>query len=480
MDLAGFRQGAEAFVSALDREHYLHFSGQKEDYEVEPVYERHAALFSREIVEALRGAGAPALFEMAVQGLIGRELAAGAAELARREATLEIEAGGERLPFRRSAMVQANELDARRRAEIESARLAATRNELDPLLRELHERTAGLVRELGWPSTVAMVEELSGLDLGALGRETSAFLAASEEGYRPLLEPELRRRIGIGFDELRRSDLPAFFRAASLDTVFPDDGLMPALAATARGLGVELDSLPNVIVDAEARPLKSPRAFCAPVRVPDEVYLVIAPTGGRDDYATLLHEAGHALHYGHVDPALPFEHRYLGDNSVTEGFAFLLEGLVSDPEWLARRLGAADAAPDVAGFARASKLVFLRRYCAKLDYELELHGENGSTPERYARRLSAAVGVDWPEATWLADVDAFFYAARYLRAWALETHLRAHLEERFGEAWFDHPGAGEVLRGLWWEGQRSPAEELLARIGGEQLGFSRLVAELGL
>ena len=35
--------------------------------------------------------------------------------------------------------------------------------------------------------------------------------------------------------------------------------------------------------------------------------------------------------------------------------------------------------------------------------------------------------------TYLSDVDDGFYAANYLRAWALETHLRRHLRERFGE-----------------------------------------------
>ena len=37
------------------------------------------------------------------------------------------------------------------------------------------------------------------------------------------------------------------------------------------------------------------RAFCAPVRVPHEVYLVLRPHGGQTDWTTFLHELGHAL-----------------------------------------------------------------------------------------------------------------------------------------------------------------------------------------
>jgi hypothetical protein len=192
-----------------------------------------------------------------------------------------------------------------------------------------------------------------------------------------------------------------------------------------------------------------------------------------------MHEAGHAEHYAHVEPSLPFEQRYLGDNSVTEGFAFLLEHLAADAAWLEDVLGVDDAS-EVRDHARATRLVFLRRYCAKLAYELELHadGDLDGMREVYVRRLSAAVHVDWPGATWLSDVDPFFYAARYLRAWAFETHLRALLRERFGERWFAEPEAGALLREWWSRGQSANADELLAELTGARLDFSVLLADL--
>jgi hypothetical protein len=95
-------------------------------------------------------------------------------------------------------------------------------------------------------------------------------------------------------------------------------------------------------------------------------------------------------------------------------------------------------------------------------------------PARYAELLGDAVRVPWPRASWLADVDDGFYAACYLRAWALETHWREALHERFGERWFLSPEAGEWLRGLWSHGQRLNADELLAETLGEELDFTRL------
>ena len=482
MDLTDYRAEAETFLTAVDGEYYRHYSGQQEEFDVEPIYARHERLFSREAVEALRNGanGSRELLEFAVHGLIGRATTAETAELARREASLELEVDGERMPFRQARIAQANEPDPRRRAEVERASLELTERELQPLLLALHERAASLVAELGWPGVRALVEDLSGIDLAQLGGQTEAFLAATADTYESVVEPELRRELGMGFGELRRSDLPAFFRAPGLDELFPAGEHDRAFGQTIAALGLDQSAGPNVRVDAEARPLKSPRAFCAPVRVPDEVYLVIAPTGGRDDYEALLHEAGHAYHYGHVDRELAFEHRYLGDNSVTEGFAFLFQGLTSDPEWLRRRLGVEDPSR-VTAYARASKLIYLRRYCAKLGYELELHGDRADLarmPGLYAQRLSDAVRVDWPEVTWLADVDDFFYAARYLRAWAFETHLRAMLAGRYGPAWFEERAAGDELRALMREGQRRPAHELLAELRGEELDFSALLADV--
>ncbi len=482
MDLAGYRDRAERFTSALAREHYRHYAGLKPDLELEPIYTAGADLFTREAVERLRDSGEPALAEFAVEGLIGRATRREAEQLAALEAALELDFDGQAVPYRAALVAQANEADPDRRAELAAARQALVVDRLDPLLLEVLERSRELTLDLGWPSVKAMCADLSGIDLDALGGAATALLKATEARFEPAVGPELHVELGLGFDRVRRSDLPAFFRARSLDGSFPADRLAGALDGTVDALGIRTAA---VTVDREDRPTKSPRAFCAPVRVPDEVYLVIAPHGGRDDYEALLHEAGHAYHYSHVDPTRPFEDRYLGDNSITEGFAFLLQRLAADPEWLARRLGVRGPEP-IAAHARASKLVFLRRYAAKLLYELDLHDSPASLdamPERYARGLSEALHLEWPSATWLDDVDPFFYAARYLRAWALEALVARTLERRFGGAWFDEREAGALLERLWASGQGMSVPELLVELdespddaGGPR--FDALVAGL--
>jgi len=113
------------------------------------------------------------------------------------------------------------------------------------------------------------------------------------------------------------------------------------------------------------------------------------------------------------------------------------------------------------------KLYFLRRYAAKLAYELLLH-EEGPTPraaEAYRSLLAGATLVDWPQELYLADLDPFLYAARYLRAWIVEAQLRDLLRERFDEEWYRNDRTGPFLLALWRQGQRHTIEELAADLG---------------
>ena len=43
-----------AFITELMREYYRHYAGLKDSFEIEPIYARHAGLFTRDAVQALR------------------------------------------------------------------------------------------------------------------------------------------------------------------------------------------------------------------------------------------------------------------------------------------------------------------------------------------------------------------------------------------------------------------------------------------
>ncbi|HUQ20334.1 MAG TPA: hypothetical protein VM099_12040, partial [Gemmatimonadaceae bacterium] len=217
--------------------------------------------------------------------------------------------------------------------------------------------------------------------------------------------------------------------------------------------------------------------FCAPTRVPEEVYLVLRPHGGQSDYTTLLHESGHALHFANARPDYPFEFRWLGDNSVTDSYAMLFDHRMQDRGWLLRytELGK-NTITDFLRLAGFEELHFLRRYCAKLIYEADAYGGAAgwnALPDLYVDTLTGATTFQYHTADAFIDFDPRYYSARYLRAWQLQSLLNETLVSQFNEDWFRNPAAGPwMIRELFAEGQRETAEELGERVGVSREGLS--------
>lgn len=481
----------EAFLQQTSEEHYQNGAGIKDTLQLSPIYQRFAHLFGADAVEQVRRARDQASDERTrrrarylLDFVVGGHLEAAVKErveaLVTRETQASVEVEGERIPYRALPVRIANEPDRERRQRFFDARQAFTAS-LNPEREAIWHTTRERVLALGYPSSLALYRELKGVDYPALGRQMRALLTRTAAAYERWFGPELRRRSGAALGQARKHDIAWMLRATAFDDMFPAQRLLGALEQTLRGLGIDPGRQPNVRLDTEPRPHKSPRAFCAPVRVPHDVRLVILPQGGRDDYHALLHEAGHTQHFAHTRADLPVEFRYLGDNSVTESFAFLFEYLTTNPRWLERVLGAPDdRVRAYRTFAYLDRLYFLRRYAGKLLYELELHAADrlDPMPGRYDAILSEATGVRYGTVDYLEDVDPGFYVAEYLRAWALEVMMREELMRRFGTEWFARPEAGEWLRELWAVGQEQDGDELARRVGFAGIDFEPLIHEL--
>jgi hypothetical protein len=481
--LDGYRERADRFLAELEEEAYLHFAGLKPELELAEIHGRYDDLTSlrqaRRIGDLVDGAGPiRELWRFACEGYLGAVTRSEEERLATLEAGLEVSSDGEQIAFRMLGPEIANSSDRERRARLEQARCALVERELNPITLDLRGRLRAAVLELGAESAVDLYRRF-GFPLDDLAAESSAFLAETEDVYERALERLLATRLDLRLDQVARYDTPRLFRAKHWDAAFPAERMLSALKKTLAGLDIDLRGQRNVEIDVASRPSKTPRAFCAPIEIPGRVVLVISPIGGPDDWRALFHEAGHTEHYAHTSADLPFEYRRLGDNAVTEGWAFLFEGLISNPAWLTRLLGE-DNARELDWEGAVQKLYFVRRYCAKLLYELELYAATdlSEMPARYVELQRKATLIEPSAADYLRDFDEGFYCTSYLRAWAFEARVRAHLCTRFGSRWFESPDAGKLLRELWSQGQRLSADELLHELDGSRVDLLALAAEL--
>jgi oligoendopeptidase F len=473
-DLDAYREDADRFIAELDEEYYLHFAGLKDKLELEPIYERHRDLTTLEWTQSLGQAvdgdrRIRELWRFACEGHLGNLTKEHSEKAAALETELEAVVDGETVGFRMLRPTIANTDDRGKRERLDKARTELTEQHLNPIYLDAVAIAQGAVPQLGSPNYVELYRRF-GYRLDNLADQCRAVLDSTERMYEDATDKLFRDRIGIGLDEAKRWDVPRVFRAQVWDEQFPADKMLPALEATLADFGIDLHAQENVHLDIEQRPSKSPRAFCAPIEVPGRVMLVIQPIGGADDWRALFHEAGHTEHFANTSPSLAMEERRLGDNAVTEGWAMLMQHLTDEPAWLTRRLDV--GRPDeLAREGATGLLYFVRRYCAKLLYELEFHAADDVTVmrPRYVELLGDALKIEPSETDYLGDIDSGFYVTEYLRSWAFEAQLRAYLRERYGNTWFTKREAGSLLRELWSEGQRINADELLKEVTGAEL-----------
>jgi hypothetical protein len=467
-DLDAFREDADRFIAEVDEEYYLHYAGHKETLELKAIYERHEQLTRLETAQRFEGAPTE-LWRFACEGYLGNLTRSHQERLAKVEAELETTVDGEQIPYRMLRVAMANEPDRDRRERLEQARLRLLDEELNPVYLEAALIDREAVLTLGSPNYYELYKRF-GFRLDELAAQCTDLLGETEQLWERAGDSLFRERLGIGLADARPADVSRLFRAPELDKSYPSERMLPALEATLRDLGIDLGSQENVHLDIEQRPGKSPRAFCSPIEVPGKVMLVIQPIGGRDDWEALFHEAGHTEHYANTSPDLPMEAKRLGDMAVTEGWAMLMQHLVDEPAWLNRRLDV----PRVEKLANAGAttlLYFIRRYSAKLLYEIEFFQaeDPASMKPRYAELLTEALKIPANPQSYLDDIDGSFYVTGYLRSWAFEAQLREFLRSELGNAWFASRDAGDLLRELWSLGQGPTAEELLRDVTGAQL-----------
>ncbi len=484
-------------MEAISREGYLALAGHKKAAEFQRVYKQYEGILGAEALELalemFRSAdeqsddkrSARWLLEWEIESQASRPLAAlDEREIAWENAAVVHSPDGRVIQYQAAPIEIANTRDRKLRLALDAARVELVEKEHAPIRRERLHREKEYIESLGVADDYnSSFEAVTGISLATLADSCERFLRDSQSMWDDTLPRVLKKSLGIKSSQAKRSDAMAIFRASQYDDAFPGNQMESVIRRHVSEMGIDPAAKGRIIFDVGDREGKRSRAFCSPVRVPEEVYLVLRPHGGQSDYTTFLHELGHALHFAYAEGDLPFEFRWLGDNSVTESYAMLFDHRMQDRGWLLRyaQLGT----NRVAEFLRAAgfeELHFLRRYCAKFLYERALYSGEvpwEQLPDLYVSLLSNATGFEYDAADAFVDVDPRFYSARYLRAWQLQSVLNEQLTARFDIDWFRNPGTGPwLVSELFSHGQRDTAEEISARVGGGSLSFKPLVRKI--
>jgi hypothetical protein len=468
--------------------------GEKEISEQAAIVARYEDLFSRDQLSALRDEEAQAegdrrewlyrLRKTCESGLVAAELAEQDDELENAILAARLSFKGEELPLRSAVAMLAvlpSYRDREELGELQREASAAFNTKRLELLRAYEELEADLSEQ---PDAVARNEEEKQISLRELESvlQTASdeiegvFIRRRERWFELLLGPER--------DELPSSPHMGYIRRLSpFDSIYTKDRATEVCLSTLSALGFDLASDRNIQLDLDDRPQKSPRACVIASDPPTIVHLITRPQGGLHDYQAFLHEAGHALHYAGVAPELPYTFRRLSrDHALTEIYSYICEAITREPGWHTEYFGLSEeeARKNAEATSFLEALLF-RRYTAKLQFELAFWSNFEAadvTSDEYAERLTTATGLRYPRDGHLADMDAGFYSADYLRAWIRHAQLRAYLSGEVGADWWRSAQTGEILRDLFAEGTRPSSEEIATRLGFEPYDTAPLITEL--
>jgi hypothetical protein len=410
--------------------------------------------------------------------------------------------------YRQLPVLLSRERSAKRRARIGAALSSVRKKVLNPLLMKKLVRAQELAQWMGYQSYVHLSAKARRVNLPRLIAQGAAFVQETEPLFRQIMDEVARENLGVPLSKVRRADHARIFRAAKVERNLPQVLMIPAFQYFLAGVGLDMSTAAKteIEVDDAMHPDKNPRAACFPLDVPKDIRITVKPAGGLGSWTTFFHEGGHALHFAWTTTKR-FEFQQLGSYSLTEAMAELFARLWEEPAWLARYNGfvrevrrgrhrallpkgarvrrVRPLSKRMRGYLIRNRLAYnlylSRRYgWAKLIYETVLYGGpeshfkgayTGQTADRqalYRKLFSKAYGYALSEqdaSRYLSDVDPFFYAADYTRAFQLADLLHEHLRAKFGPRWMTNAKVGAYLKTLWADGNRYTAEEIARKLG---------------
>ncbi|HDR06087.1 MAG TPA: hypothetical protein ENN88_00475 [Candidatus Coatesbacteria bacterium] len=495
LTIESLRDELENFAYELAEAYYA-LDAYGEEVDTGPIYEKYAFLDDPVLVDWLRSLEKDGRLDSRSCRLLARDLEGNLLwfpieefyyDYLSTEASGVIEVGGDEFMYRELDDIIFREDGREMRRELWEAKRGFIVGELNPRLAEIVEAMRRESRRLGYADFADFYARTHGRDFGRLAADCIYLLGATRGMYETLATERVRAVFpDLALEEVRSYDRGQLWRTDGYDRYFTAERLIPLMLEFTEGLGIDFTALGNVSLDAENRPEKEPRAACWPMRVPEDIRVLVKPTGGFTDYETLFHELGHALHFAYTDPELPYEFRLLGDDAVTETYAFTLENVFENPLFLELAVGMTDE-EEMRRFRREqlfAEVSSLRGYCTSFLYEMVLHGVEADPLESYVELVDWAgvwsrTAQEYDTGVYLTNED--FYTTNYLYAWMLEAVIRRELVRRFGDDWWREPAAGDFFQGLWSRGYLLTPEEIAVELGHAELSpvplLERLLAE---
>lgn len=484
------RDRAERFQAALAEENFEARAGRKAWPEAGPLYAGQGILSFDESMPVVQRELASATgderrcLQRLLAWLAEHHVRAANAELddefAQWTASASVIHGGEEIAVRKlPGLIRSTEDRPTRRAY--AILRAEVLDEVRPLQLDRLNRWRTASAELGFGDHRQTLQRLTGLSLTRVLAEGRRFMAATEDLYRAHLGRYLAEHFGLAAVDAESHDAEWLVRQKWLDDIGDEASLLATLGEDLRGIGLPIEAGGRIEVIVEPFPSAGMRPICSAVQIPDRVLVLVTPTTSVPGLRTLMREIGRGLHFAYTSPQLPFEFRALGDGSVLDAHASLIDGLGREKGWVRHAFGTnGEELTEYVRFGAFLELYALRKMVARLEFDMELSDSPrpAAMGPRWAELMDSATGFRHDARTYLAELGQRFGIARRLRGRMLAAQLAASLESSFDEDWYRNPESGAFLSDWYASGFTYDAPVLAEKLGYETLDSGELTASL--
>ncbi|HSX19372.1 MAG TPA: hypothetical protein VLE91_04580 [Candidatus Saccharimonadales bacterium] len=488
MDIKQVEDQLSKFIYELENEDRLVRVGLKDVAESAVIYKKYKDLFTKETLEEVSKASKVSkvskdkdiidrIYFTLAGSYMGLTTAPEEDKVTTYFSKAKIKAGDETIAYFQAGPKIAKDPIFDRREKTDAACVPVV-SKINPKQLALLKSEIKLIKGLGFANYVDFASKSKKMDYAKFNKVIAKTIKDTQKQWQKVMSEQSSAIFGKPFRKIRSVHLNYLRSMSMYDNYYPKEKVVETFLKWTRDIGLS-DLLTSIKIDDVDRPKKNPRAVCYWPMPPKEIHLVIKPIGGEQDFEAVFHEGGHALHGASIDAKLPYTLKALAhSNALTETYAFVLEDLVFDPDFLTTYLNvSAFTGKKIQWQAYFVNLMMLRRYVGKFTYEYNMFSKNAISkgPALYAKTLESTTGFVHRRENWLVDMDGSFYSADYLRAWIGAAQIKDYLNKKFGKKWFLNKKAGEFLRKLYARGVTDEIEDVVKRLGYKPWDTSLLI-----
>lgn len=283
-------------------------------------------------------------------------------------------------------------------------------------------------------------------------QEAYEILRGSDDEYSNLFDYFATKYLDNKFNEIEKVDMNWMLLKMSDSLVLENKDMINKINKV---VGLNDFSKRIVIKTNEQTVSDEIRGCCIPLKIPEDIQVILYYQNSVKFIFSYLHEIGHAMSFASIDRNSKIEDKYIYNEIMQESYAYLYENLVNCNPNFRSKIGLNFNEEEQLKL-RFEELYVLRLLSCKYIFQKEFYGvtEKEEIAERYCIIMREGLKIQVPKITYLIDANIGFPAAQFFIGKIISKKINTIFENAFGMEWFENEKAIQILKKTWKTGSK--------------------------